>query len=156
MIAGVVALQTTDLTDYFVDRLSFQEYDNNRFGVQGEVMSTAAVTPLGIGPGQWNKSRYPQAVHNTYLRVWVENGFVGLVGYLTFLGGWFMITWSGLKRRGPYAPYYIAAASVVAGVLVESMVIDTLHWRHFFLFLALPVGLTAYEQDGKAGACDFA
>jgi hypothetical protein len=25
-------------------------------------------------------------------------------------------------------------------------VIDSLHWRHFFLFLAIPVGLARYER----------
>ena len=51
LIAGVVALQTTDLTDYFVDRLSFQEYDNNRFGVQGES------DEHGRGHPAWHRAR---------------------------------------------------------------------------------------------------
>lgn len=42
---------------------------------------------------------------------------------------------------------YLACLSVVVGALVESAIIDTLHWRHLFLMLAIPDGMSIYEGD---------
>jgi hypothetical protein len=36
------------------------------------------------------------------------------------------------------------------GTLVESCIIDTLHWRHLFLVLSIPVGLWLYESRQRA------
>jgi hypothetical protein len=48
--------------------------------------------------------------------------------------------------RGPYQDVYVCCIAILAGILVNSLVIDSLHWRHFFLFLAIPVGLARYER----------
>lgn len=85
-------------------------------------------------------------MHNLYLRVLVENGWLAFLGWGLFLSGWLIASYHGSIRSGRFVVDYVVAVSVVAGILVESLVIDTLHWRHFFLFLAVPVGLLEHEK----------
>ena len=40
----------------------------------------------------------------------------------------------------PWQPYFIAVMSTYAGVAIEGLVIDTDHWRHYYLLLGLVWG----------------
>jgi len=51
-----------------------------------------------------------------------------------------------VMRRGAHAGLYAACLAISAGILTESFVIDTIHWRHLFVFLAVPIGLAMYER----------
>jgi O-antigen ligase len=88
----------------------------------------------------------PKPTHHLYLRVAAENGILGVLGWLLFL---FTTLWTclgGVARRGPFRDLYVVCLAILAGIMVNSLVIDSLHWRHFFLFLAIPVGLDRYER----------
>jgi hypothetical protein len=43
----------------------------------------------------------------------------------------------------PWQPYMITAVAVFIGEVAEGFVIDTDHWRHFFLLLGIIWGLAA-------------
>ena len=79
---------------------------------------------------------------------WVatEYGILGIVGWLLFLLTTLWICLEGAARRGPFRDMYVVCLAIVAGILVNSLVIDSLHWRHFFLFLALPIGMRRHES----------
>lgn len=143
-LLGVLLLQT-NLLEYLQSRLSLQGYDSERFSTHARALDVATVEVFGIGPGQWVDKRFGIATHNLYLRVLTETGWLGLMSFLAFVLAATTAGIQGLRRRGRYAVWYAAALAVLAGTLVESLVIDTLHWRHFFWFLALPVGLLAHE-----------
>lgn len=147
MIAGLVLLlSSTDLGSYLVERLSYQSYDRDRFSNQLSSLEVADRNFFGIGPGQYAWPRYPLAIHSLYLRVLVENGVIGFIALMTMLGASLFYAIAGVLRRGPHVGVYVASLAVISGILVESFVIDTLHWRHFFFFLSLPVGLTVFER----------
>ncbi|MDH3207236.1 MAG: hypothetical protein OEO79_11525 [Gemmatimonadota bacterium] len=155
LVAGVFALLvTTDLGSYLVQRLSFQSYDADRFANQFFALELADRNLLGIGPGQYMFPRFSLDIHNLYLRVLVENGVVGLLALLTLLGASLFYGLAGVLRRGPNVGTYTASVAVIMGIMVESLVIDTLHWRHFFFFLSIPVGLMMYERSRPAEAAD--
>jgi hypothetical protein len=42
----------------------------------------------------------------------------------------------------PLQPYFIAVMSTYTGVAVEGLVIDTDHWRHYYLLLGLVWGFS--------------
>jgi hypothetical protein len=50
----------------------------------------------------------------------------------------------------PWQPYLIAALGMYCGEVVESFVIDTDHWRHYFLALGLVWGLAVATINAKA------
>ncbi|MFK7739350.1 MAG: O-antigen ligase family protein [Planctomycetota bacterium] len=144
-VLGYMLVQT-DLFHYLESRLSLQSYDSERFGSQARALDLATVEFFGIGPGQWVDTRFGIATHNLYLRVLAESGWLGLASFGAFILTCVAAGWQGLRHRSPYSIWYAGALAVIAGTLLESVVIDTLHWRHFFWFLALPVGLLAYER----------
>jgi O-antigen ligase len=149
-IAVGALLVNTGLASYMQERLSMQSYDQVRFSNQFESLLVAHENLLGVGPGQYAQPRFLQDPHNNYLKVLAENGAVGLLSFLALVFTCVFYGLAGVFRRGRLAPVQAACVAVLAGIIVESLVIDTLHWRHYFLFLGLPVGLTLYERAQEA------
>lgn len=145
-----LVLATSGMGDFLGERMSLQGYDDHRFSNQFNVLLTAGDTPLGIGPGQWEFPRYAFAVHNLYLRVLVETGWMGLIGFLAFVGGVMTTALTGIVRRSPFVGVHVASLAIMAGTFFESIVIDTLHWRHLFFAMSLSTGLDAYERTFRA------
>lgn len=90
---------------------------------------------LGSGSGAYESAsvdHFPS--HNTYLRVLYEQGVVGLLLFVFFLGFVFM---SALRKaqRGSVL-HALLVASLVA-IVIQSFFVDSLHWRHFFVLLGL-------------------
>mgnify|MGYP006879619152 CR=1 FL=1 len=141
-----VLLTQAGLDSFLSERLSFQSYDNDRFNNQFNALMVAVDNPLGIGPGQWEFPRYAFATHNLYIRVLVETGCIGLLGLLGFVGGCILTSLRGIQRNSRFVGVHVASFAVLVGTFFESIVIDTLHWRHLFVAMALPVGLDAYER----------
>jgi O-antigen ligase len=144
-IASVFVLEKVNLTEFFINRFAYQSYDDERFMNQQDILNTVGQKPIGIGPGSWNLHHYVHDVHSLFLRTWVEHGHLALIGLIVFLGAWFLDTWRGVRRPGPYQDIYVVCFAVVFGIMSNSFSIDTVHWRHLILFLALPVGLLSYE-----------
>ena len=145
----VAVLISTGLGEFFVERFSYQKYDDERFLNQQEILHTVGRVPVGVGPGSWNKDNhlYIHDVHSLFLRTWVEHGSVGFIGLLLFLFGWCQAIWAKIAQCGKYVHIYIACGAIFWGVISNSASIDTVHWRHFFLFMAIPVGLIVYEKN---------
>jgi MFS family permease len=59
---------------------------------------------------------------------------------------------AGVLRRGENAGTYACCLAILCGTLVESWIIDTLHWRHLFLVMGIPIGLSVYESRQRAKA----
>jgi O-antigen ligase len=144
-------LQFTDLDEFLLRRLRLQAYDEKRFATQTLALLAFAEAPLGVGPGQ-SRLLLLQSPHNLYLRVAIENGVIALLGFCLFLATVLWISLRGALRRGRFQEIYICSTAILAGALVNSIVIDSLHWRHLFLFLALPVGLAHYERGRDRAA----
>lgn len=140
-----VFLQATGLDDFLSGRLRLQHYDAERFGTHALSIDIFGESPLGIGPGQ-SERQLPISTHNLYLRVAIENGLFALFGFCAFVATTLWICLRGVLRRGgPFYDLYACCLAILAGALVNSLVIDSLHWRHLFLFLAIPVGLWQHE-----------
>ena len=54
--------------------------------------------------------------------------------------------------RTPWQPYPITAFAAFLGEVAEGFVIDTDHWRHFFLLLGMIWGLAAATFRPQADA----
>lgn len=129
---------------FFMQRLNLQAYDIQRFDKQLLALFTGAENPLGIGPGQ-SEDFLDYATHSTYLRVWIETGWLGLLSFLFFLG---VLLRRMLERAfAGQSVFGISGrllAAVSIGVLINGFFIDTLHWRHFWWWL----GLIAVHENG--------
>lgn len=136
-IMGYV-IASPSINSMFVDRFGMKKYDDDRFGTQQKALSQVLESPLGIGPGQ-SELVYSYATHSLYVRVITEYGIIGFIAFMLFL----MITiyrafYNACLRKSPYHAYFIVFFSCLIGILFNSFFVDTLHWRHFWLLLALP------------------
>lgn len=134
----VVVIDQPAVRDMLELRASTQGYDDDRFGNQSDALALAWQHPLGLGPGA-TEGRLSISAHSLYVRAFVENGGLGLwatVGLLLASLG--RATWAALAGGEPEAQRLLAVvAAALAGAVVESAVIDTIHWRHLWLLLAL-------------------
>jgi hypothetical protein len=131
------ALAVTSSFAFLSERARFQSYDVQRFGAQLSGVELAAKYPLGIGPGQFEQVS-PISAHSTYVRALSEEGVLGLLVLLALL----LLTLAFAGRNAVLGrdTYGIGSAALLAawcGVLANSVFIDTLHWRHFWLLAAL-------------------
>ena len=149
----VYLLTATHSSSYLAGRLGLKTYDTeDRFVNHLAAIHVGLENPLGIGPGMYSPARGLMAVHNLYIRLFVENGLLGLVGFLCFL---VCVMWRmtrGIFARGEHAGTYACCLAILMGTLVESYIIDTLHWRHLFLVMAIPIGLWLYESRQRVEA----
>ena len=134
-------LSVTGTREFFSQRAALQEYDAVRFTAQRQAMTTVFREPLGLGPGQANEVLI-QNPHNAYLHVAAENGWVGAIGFICLIVLTLHRTFKGaVQNREPLQDYFLVIGAALFGVLLNSMVIDSLHWRHLWLLLAIPWGL---------------
>ena len=96
--------------------------------------------PFGIGPLQFNRF-FPEDPHNSYLNAFMSGGWLSGLCYPTLV----MLTLlHGLRCvfvNTPWRPLTIAVYAAFVGAAGESLIIDTDHWRHYFLLLGLLWGL---------------
>lgn len=152
-IAGIVAalivvLQIDAVRALFLERAQLlQDYDAGHMGrferhLMGYMQATE--TPLGIGPGQFARI-YGEDPHNIWLKSLFAYSWLGFAAYVTLivvtLAGGFRI----LFRDRPWQPYLLCAYIAFFGHVAIGNVIDTDHWRHFYLLLGIVWGCIALE-----------
>ena len=114
-------------------RLELQDYDTYRFARQATGVDAGLTHLFGVGPGVWDNA------HSLYARVLAEHGVFGFASLSLLI---FVLLVGTLRRAllETGKPYGLSAKVVLAcflGLLFNSAVIDTIHWRHFWLVLAL-------------------
>ena len=141
VIAGVaIAYATTipQINEVLSYRTELQEYDADRLANFGAALRLGINNPLGVGPVQ-SFLLLNYATHNVYLRVFSENGVIGFLSFTGFL----LLTLTRsllLSQRAAsrvQRSLFALVAAALCGTLLNSFTIDTLHWRHFWLLLAL-------------------
>jgi O-antigen ligase len=143
-VTGVVlALSMHKVDSLFQVRASLlQNYDTaaqGRFAMQHAAFELAAGNPFGIGPGQWERF-FPEDPHNVYVKLIATGGWVTGLAYYSLV---LVTLWRGLKFC--FASWsgqlvYIAFYSAFVATVLEGAIIDTDHWRSFYLLLALVWG----------------
>ena len=141
VLAGVGAVTATVIltgqVDFVQERARFQSYDNDRFGAQKLGIEFAESKPLGIGPGQFEVLS-PVSAHSTYIRAGAEQGLLGFLVVVVLLGGTLLVAANNvIMGRDTAGIGSIGLLAIWCGTLANSVFIDTLHWRHVFVFAGL-------------------
>jgi O-antigen ligase len=135
LVAGAVAV--TGSADFLAERAQLQSYDSDRFGAWVAGLEPAQRYPFGVGPGQFEQIASISA-HSTYVRTIAEQGlpgFICIAALMTFT----LVAAVGNAAAGRDT-FGIGSAALLGawcGLLVNSFVIDTLHWRHLWIVAAL-------------------
>jgi O-antigen ligase len=116
-----------------------QDYDRVRFATQAIALESAQERPLGIGPGQ-SEAVFSYATHSVYLRILSENGVLALLAIIAFIVTTMARCVTMIRRAAdPWVrDLNLAILACIAGHLVNSFVIDTVHWRSIWFIYALP------------------
>ncbi|MFZ1774826.1 MAG: O-antigen ligase family protein [Rhizobiaceae bacterium] len=153
--ALLIALQIPSIADIFTTRAKLvQDYDGARLGrfarhAIGFLM--AMEHPLGIGPLEFGL-KLGEDTHNVWLKALLDYGWLGFAAWLT------MIVWTlsaGFKlifRPSPWQPYILCAWVALTGHVALGWIIDTDHWRHFYLLLGLVWGAIALDRRARIEA----
>jgi hypothetical protein len=150
-----VLLSFDSISEMFKQRASFdQSYDEGRFGRFGRHILGAEMAldlPFGIGPLQFNRF-FPEDTHNSYLNAFMSGGWLSGVCYPALIFTTVIIGFRYIFVRVPWQKTYLAVFAAFLGTVGESFIIDTDHWRHFWLMLGCMWGMFAAAQRWQLSA----
>ena len=164
-IAGVllvVALTSIEFVrDVFLIRAqAIQPYDvgpGGRFWFQELALTQILEHPNGLGPFEFARIFGGQQ-HDIYMQGFLVYGWLGGAAYMTLVLVTLVIGIRAVLISTPWQYYLLVAYAAFVGEVAEGFVVDTDHWRHFFLLLGLVWGLTVAtinacrRRDYAAGA----
>ena len=149
LIAVLIALQIPSVSELFTARAQLvQDYDEAQFGRfarhwYGFLMSIDH--PLGIGPLEFGPI-FGEDTHNIWLKASLDYGWIGFISYLILT----MLTLGfGLRilfRERAWQAYLLCTYLVYVAHVAIGNIIDTDHWRHFWLLIGIIWGCVALEM----------
>jgi O-antigen ligase len=142
----LIALTSIDsVHDMLLQRAkAVQPYDvgsAGRFGLQELALSVILDHPNGMGPNQFG-IMYGGQQHNVYMQCFLVYGWLGGAVYIAIVLLTLKVGFRNMLMPAPWQGYLIAAYAAFVGEAVESFIIDSDHWRHFFLLMGLVWGLS--------------
>ncbi len=141
-----VLLSFDSIGEMFRQRASFdQSYDEGRFGRFGRHILGADMAldlPFGIGPLQFH-NYFPEDTHNSYLNAFMSGGWIAGVCYPALVFVTVILGFRHVFTPVPWQRAYLAIFAAFLGTVGESFVIDTDHWRHFWMMLGAMWGMFA-------------
>jgi O-antigen ligase len=149
VLALAIALQFPQVSDLFMNRAKLvQDYDGARLGrferhKIGFLM--AMERPLGLGPMAFGKI-FGEDEHNIWLKTLTTYGWLGAVTYQIMIWSTLWFGFRYMLRERPWQAYLMIAWVMILGHAIIGNVIDTDHWRHFYLLLGIVWGCMALEQ----------
>ncbi len=156
-VAIIIAMQIPAVSDLFTTRAKLvQDYDAGHMGrferhIYG--FQLAMEKPLGIGPLTFGRM-LGEDTHNIWLKALMAYGWMGFASWFV------MIVWSlfaGFRimfRQRSWQPFLLISWIGVLGHTLLGFIIDTDHWRHFYLLLGMLWGCIALEVRFQAGTLD--
>jgi hypothetical protein len=145
LLASALLLQVDSLAALFDERSHLaNSYDvgpDGRFGGHLKAMGLILLHPLGIGALEFAGSYHHEDVHNVYLSMFLNAGWLGGVMYLAVVGLTLTLGARRALMRFPGHGLFIIAYASFFGNVLEGWIVDTDHWRHFYLLLAILWGL---------------
>jgi len=143
LVVAMISIES--VRDLFFERASaIQPYDvgpGGRFWLQRLALDTILDHPNGLGPFEFSRIFGGQQ-HDVYMQGFLVYGWLGGAAYLAIVLVTLAIGLRTVLIPTPWQDYLIAAYAGFVGEAFEGFIVDTDHWRHFFLLLGLIWGLT--------------
>jgi hypothetical protein len=152
IVTGFIAalLSIDKVAEMFQERaLLEQSYDAGHFGRFGRYLlgiDLALQRPFGIGPLQFAKY-FPEDPHNSYLNAFMSGGWLTGVAYPTLILVTAVMGLRFIFVPSPWQATYHAVYVTFLGTAVESAIIDSDHWRHYYLLIGVMWGLMAASRS---------
>ena len=136
-LAGFAMLAATGSLHFLLYRSHLQAYDQQRFSNQDFAFNDTFHHLFGFGPGQ-SEILLPISAHSTFVRAAFEQGFIGFAMLLLVLVG--TLVCAVRLARHTVEVNGVGTGALLGiwiGQVVNSFFIDTLHWRHLWIWAAL-------------------
>lgn len=153
-LAVSAVLADPDLTSLFGERFSLvQRYDvsgQGRFAGQAAALEMMVTRPFGVGAtafAEW----WGQNPHNVYVKSLLIGGWAGGVIYLFLVIATLAVGFDAALRPSPYRDLAIILFASFFAIAAEGMIIDTDHWRQFYLLVGLIWGIHAALARERSG-----
>ena len=144
VIAIVIMLSFDSIASIFKERASLhQPYDSGRFGRFGRHVLGAIMAldyPFGIGPLQFS-TFFPEDTHNSFLNAFMSGGWMSGVIYPALIITTVIYGARCLFQRTPWQTTYIGVYSSFFMMALQSFIIDTDHWRHYYMLFGVTWGI---------------
>jgi O-antigen ligase len=154
VLAVLVILQIPGVGDFFSSRAQLeQDYDAARLGRFARYaigFQLALEHPFGIGPLVFGKI-YGEDTHDIWLKALMDYGWLGFVSWLAMILWTLAAGFRLLFRDRPWQPYLLCVYVVFVGHVFLGTIIDTDHWRHFYMLLGMVWGCIALEYRHQRG-----
>lgn len=157
VLTVLLLLQIPDVRSFFLERAQLeQSYDSARLGRFARHwlgMWLATEHPLGIGPLEFGPM-FGEDTHNTWLKAVLDYGWIGFISFMTLT---FLTLGIGFKlmfRNLPWQPFLMCAYAAYLGHVLIGNVIDTDHWRHFYLLFGIIWGCAGLEYKYQRKAAE--
>ena len=120
---------------------SYDEGPEGRFGGQEKANKLILENPFGIGTHTFRETYHHEEPHNVYMTMFLNAGWVGgLIYIISVLATLFTGLRGSFRATALQGPFLIATAAFT-GLALEGLIIDSDHWRHFFIVMGLIWGL---------------
>lgn len=149
-LAAVFFLQSSQMASFVSEHMRLQDYDQARFGNQYQGLISGLSQPLGLGPAGW-----PNA-HSLFVKTLAEHGLLGLVSLGMVIVGciWPLVRSIAAADDSRFGLSAQVLLAILMGQLVNSLVIDSIHWRHLWVLLGIAwafsdqPGVKQGDEDG--------
>ena len=147
-VTVIAALQIPQVAELFASRAQLtQDYDTSQFGRfaryrLGFIM--AMEHPLGIGPLEFGLI-FGEDTHDIWLKALMDYGWLGFASYLILIVMTLAAGFRILLRERPWQAVFMCAYITLVGHVLLGTIIDTDHWRHFYMLVGVVWGGIALE-----------
>jgi O-antigen ligase len=146
-LAVVAALSSDQVANLLSQRASLeQSYDvgsEGRFGGQEKATGIIVENPLGIGALEFSARHHPEAAHNVYLSMFLNAGWLGGAVYLVLVALTVVFGFRFAMRASDTRTIFLVVYATFVATAFEGAIIDSDHWRHFYLMMGLLWGMMA-------------
>ena len=149
--AILVALQFDNVANLLSQRASLtQSYDvgpDGRFGGQEKAIDLILSNPFGIGAQQFSPIYHHEEVHNVFLSIALNAGWIGGGAYWIVTGLTLVLGFRHAMEATAWRPLFIIAYAAFVATALEGWIIDTDHWRSFYTLMAIVWGLMSAPRE---------
>jgi hypothetical protein len=146
------ALSFESTRTLFAERANLINYydggETGRFGNQLNSLPLLLQLPNGMGPLQF-RTVFGNDPHNVFINVFASNGWLGGLSFLLLIAMTIWIGWKTILRRSLFQQQAIAVFCPMVAIILQSIQIDTEHWRHLFLLIGVMWGLHGATTEAR-------
>ena len=145
-LVTLAVLQNDKMANFLEERASLtQSYDvgpAGRFGGQEKAKRLLLENPFGIGAGQFTQVHHHEEVHNVFLSMFLNAGWLGGFTYALMVGLTLVIGAKHLSQANAARPLFLIAYAAFVATALEGIIIDSDHWRSFYVLMAMVWGMS--------------